>query len=187
MGSALSGCTSAGCRSAGKSPRPSPSTTRSASPPSSSSIPPANTRRRPGRALARTGATGPSRTGIEPLHAALMTRWFTDEAAEGQIPGLPLHGGCDSPVLGHESFAAAAAKRCADLNTTPRLPRIAAPTLVIGTPEDPGAPREVTEKMARLIPNASNSSGSPPPATSRAWSTPSVSTPWLRAFLSKQV
>ena len=41
------------------------------------------------------------------------------------------------------------------LHTTSRLPRIAAPTLVIGSPKDPGAPREVTEKMARLIPNAS--------------------------------
>ena len=40
------------------------------------------------------------------------------------------------------------------LDTTSRLARIAAPALVVGTPEDPGAPREVTEKMARLIPGA---------------------------------
>ena len=40
------------------------------------------------------------------------------------------------------------------LNTGPRPSWIAAPPLVIGTPEDPGALREVTEKMAGLIPNA---------------------------------
>ena len=51
------------------------------------------------------------------------------------------------------SFAAAAAAMCA-LNTTQRLPQIKAPTLIIGTPDDPGAPREVTEMMARMIPNA---------------------------------
>ena len=48
----------------------------------------------------------------------------------------------------------ATAEAMCGLNTAPRLSRIAAPTLVISTPEDPGAPREVEEKMARLIPNA---------------------------------
>ena len=51
------------------------------------------------------------------------------------------------------AFDAASAAMCM-LGTTSRLPEITAPTLVVGTPEDPGAPREVTEKMARLIPNS---------------------------------
>ena len=104
-------------------------------------------------ALWRERARQVLRDGIEPLHAALMTRWFTDEAAEGQLPGYRYMMDAIRRFP-PESFAAAAAAMCG-LNTGPRLPRIAAPTLVIGTPEDPGAPREVTEKMARLIPGAS--------------------------------
>ena len=91
--------------------------------------------------------------GIEPLHAALMARWFTDEAAVEQPPGYRYMADAIRRFP-PPSFAAAVEAMC-HLHTTPRLPRIAAPTLVIGTPEDPGAPREVTEKMARLIPGAS--------------------------------
>ena len=90
--------------------------------------------------------------GIEPLHAALMARWFTAEAAARRPPGYRY---MEEAIrrFAPRSFAAAAEAMCR-LDTTPRLPRITAPTLVIGSPEDPGAPREVTEKMARLIPNA---------------------------------
>ena len=90
--------------------------------------------------------------GIEPLHATLMARWFTDEAVARQPPGYRYMAEAIRRFP-PQSFAAAVEAMC-HLHTTPRLSRIAAPTLVIGTPEDPGAPREVTEKMARLIPNA---------------------------------
>jgi pimeloyl-ACP methyl ester carboxylesterase len=39
------------------------------------------------------------------------------------------------------------------LDTTDRLSTIQVPAMVIATPDDPGAPREVSEKMARLIPD----------------------------------
>ena len=81
-----------------------------------------------------------------------MARWFSDEAATEQPPGYRYMAEAIRRFP-PASFAAAVEAMC-HLHTTPRLPRIAAPTLVIGTPEDPGAPREVTEKMARLIPNA---------------------------------
>ena len=90
--------------------------------------------------------------GIEPLHAALLGRWFSDEAAARQLPGYRYMADAIRR-LAPRSFAAAVEAMCG-LNTTARLPRIAAPTLVIGTPDDPGAPTEVTEKMARLIPGA---------------------------------
>lgn len=122
--------------------------------------------------------------GIEPLHPALMVRWFSDEAAAKQPPGYRYMAEAIRRFP-PASFAAAVEAMC-HLHTTSRLPRIAAPTLVIGTPEDPGAPREVTEKMARLIPNAE-----------LEWLTParhlaSLEHPerfnaLVRSFLSKQV
>ena len=100
--------------------------------------------------------------GIEPLHATLMARWFTDEAVARQPPGYCYMAEAIRRFP-PQSFAAAVEAMC-HLHTTARLPRIAAPTLVIGTPEDPGAPREVTEKMARLIPNAELEWLTPAPA-----------------------
>ena len=135
-------------------------------------------------ALWRARARQVLEEGIEPLHAALMSRWFTDEAMARQPPGYRYMAGAIRQ-LAPRSFAAAVEAMCG-LDTTARLPRIAVPTLVIGTPEAPGAPPEVTEKMARLIPGAE-----------LAWLTParhlaSLEHPerfnaLVRAFLSKQV
>ena len=122
--------------------------------------------------------------GIEPLHAALMARWFTDEAAEEQLPGYRYMADAIRRFR-PESFAAAAEAMCG-LNTTPRLPRIATPTLVIGTPEDPGAPRVVTEKMARLIPGASLEWLTPARHLS-SLEHPERFNALVRAFLSKRV
>jgi len=90
--------------------------------------------------------------GIEAIHAPLMARWFTQEAADRKLPGYLY---MDEAIrnFAPRSFAAAATAMC-ELNTTQRLPQIKVPTLIIGTPDDPGAPREVTEMMARMIPNA---------------------------------
>ncbi|MDA1100830.1 MAG: alpha/beta fold hydrolase [Proteobacteria bacterium] len=100
------------------------------------------------RARARQALDG----GIEAVHGPLMARWFTAEAAEQRTPGYLY---MDKVVrnFAPESFQSASEAMCM-LGTTERLPEIAAPTLIIATPEDPGAPREVSEKMARLIPNA---------------------------------
>jgi len=90
--------------------------------------------------------------GIEAIHAPLLARWFTQEAADRKLPGY-LYMAEAIRNFAPRSFAAAAAAMC-DLNTTQHLPQIKVPTLIIGTPDDPGAPREVTEMMARMIPNA---------------------------------
>ena len=88
--------------------------------------------------------------GIEALREPLLARWFTRAAAERKIPGYRYM----DDVLGRftpESFDAASAAMCM-LDTTARLPSIHVPTLIVATPDDPGAPREVSEKMAALIP-----------------------------------
>lgn len=90
--------------------------------------------------------------GMDAIAGPLMERWFTADAAERRIPGY-LYMEKAIVAFTPAAFDAASAAMCM-LGTTPRLPEITAPTLVIGTPEDPGAPREVTEKMARLIPNS---------------------------------
>ncbi len=105
------------------------------------------------RALWRERADLVLREGIESVHTALMARWFTRAAAVRRDLGYRY---MEEAILRFrpQSFdAAVSAMR--QLDTTDRLPEILAPTLVIGTPNDPGAPREVTEKMARLIPYAS--------------------------------
>lgn len=90
--------------------------------------------------------------GIEAVKGPLMERWFTPEAAAAQTPGY-LYMEKAIASFSPASFDAASAAMCM-LGTTSRLHEITAPTLVIGTPEDPGAPREITEKIARLIPNS---------------------------------
>lgn len=89
--------------------------------------------------------------GMEALREPLMKRWFTDDAARRQIPGYQYM----NDAIGRftpQSFAAASHAMCM-LDTTSRLSDIRVPSMVVATPDDPGAPREVSEKMARLIPD----------------------------------
>ena len=48
------------------------------------------------------------------------------------------------------SFDAASAAMCG-LNTMPRLPEVKVPSIVIATPDDPGAPTETSKKMAEML------------------------------------
>jgi len=89
--------------------------------------------------------------GIAAVHGPLMQRWFTPEAAERRIPGYRYMEQVVAEFA-PESFDAASAAMCM-LDTTERLKNIKVPSMVIATPDDPGAPREVSEKMARLIPD----------------------------------
>ena len=89
--------------------------------------------------------------GITAIQAPLLKRWFTSAAAENQIPGYLYMAEAISRFT-PASFDAASAAMCA-LDTTDRLSTIQVPAMVIATPDDPGAPREVSEKMARLIPD----------------------------------
>jgi len=93
-----------------------------------------------------------TRGGIEAVHEGLMTRWFTDEAKENLIPGYRY---LDEtlPQFTPRCFASVTAAMCG-LNTTSRLKTLSVPVLLIASPEDPGVPKEISEVMARLIPDA---------------------------------
>jgi 3-oxoadipate enol-lactonase len=102
-------------------------------------------------ALWRERADTALREGIQAIHAPLMARWFSGDAARRQIPGYRY---MDEAIarFSPQSFAAASAAMCM-LDTAARLPEIAVPSMVVAAPDDPGAPRAVSEKMARLIPD----------------------------------
>lgn len=102
--------------------------------------------------LWRARAADALQNGLAAVAPALMQRWFTDEAAERRSPGYRFMEEAIR-AFSPKSFHAASEAMCM-LGTTARLPEIQAPTLVIGAPEDPGAPKEITELMAARIPNA---------------------------------
>jgi 3-oxoadipate enol-lactonase len=93
-----------------------------------------------------------SEQGISVVKAALMERWFTDQAAREQAPGYQYIDRAFSRFSAN-SFAAATAAIC-QINTNNDLPRISVPTLLFGSPDDPGVPVEVSELMAERIPDA---------------------------------
>ena len=79
----------------------------------------------------------------------LLARWLTAAAAASRSPGYVYMEemiGRFSPA----SFDAASAAMCG-LDTMPRLPEIEVPSLVIATPDDPGAPTETSKKMAEML------------------------------------
>jgi len=90
--------------------------------------------------------------GIDAVQAALMERWFTDEAIANNHPGY-LYINDVASKFRPESFDAVTAAMC-ELNTTARLRHIQVPTLVVAAPDDPGVPPELSETLARNIPNA---------------------------------
>lgn len=89
------------------------------------------------------------REGMEVVREPLMARWLTNDAAAARGPGYVYM----EQAVGRftaESFAAASAAMCG-LNTTPRLPEIEVPAIVIATPDDPGVPTETSKKMAAAL------------------------------------
>ena len=93
------------------------------------------------------------RDGMAAVHDGLMSRWFTDEAIAGGNAGYRYMADIVHR-FSPESFDAVTAAMC-QLDTTERLAEVAAPTLVVGAPDDPGVPPELSEKLAGDIPNAS--------------------------------
>lgn len=91
--------------------------------------------------------------GIEPIHSALMSRWFTDQALGDDLEGARYIA---DVIRGFDrrSFASITAAMC-DLDTLERLGGIRVPTLVVAAPDDPGVPREISERLAASIPNSS--------------------------------
>ena len=89
------------------------------------------------------------RDGMEAVRAPLMDRWLTDAAASARSPAYVYMEGAIARFT-VESFVAASAAMCG-LHTTPRLPEIQVPTIVIATPDDPGVPTATSELMARTL------------------------------------
>ncbi|NKB60203.1 MAG: alpha/beta fold hydrolase [Alphaproteobacteria bacterium] len=84
--------------------------------------------------------------GIAEVHAPLMARWFTDDAAAKQLPGYVYM----DDMIGRftpESFAAISAAMCG-LNTTERLAELNLPALVVATRNDPGVPTATSQRIA---------------------------------------
>lgn len=90
--------------------------------------------------------------GIGALQSSMMERWFTDEAIANDLPGYRYMNDIVSRFR-PESFDAVTAAMC-ELNTTSRLGGIRVPTLVVAAPDDPGVPPELSETLAREIPDA---------------------------------
>ena len=87
--------------------------------------------------------------GIEAIRAPLMQRWFTADAAARKTAGYRY---MDERISNFPAavFAAASVAMCG-LDTSTQLASIKVPAMVIATPDDPGAPRVVSEKMAREL------------------------------------
>lgn len=90
--------------------------------------------------------------GIEAVHAGLMQRWFTDAAIASDAPGYRYMADAVRRFA-PESFAAVTAAMC-ELDTTDKLSRIQAPTLVVAAPDDPGVPSELSRMLADEIADA---------------------------------
>lgn len=90
--------------------------------------------------------------GIEPIHEDLMRRWFTDQALRDGLEGARYIADVIRR-FDRRSFASVTAAMC-ELDTLQELGSIRIPTLVVAAPDDPGVPREVSERLAADIPNA---------------------------------
>jgi 3-oxoadipate enol-lactonase len=104
------------------------------------------------RVLWRDRADMALRGGIEAVHVVLMDRWFTQDAADRRLPGY---------VYMEETFRRfkpssfeSVIEAMRGLDTLARLPGIKVPTMVVATPDDPGAPTETSRKMAAAIPGS---------------------------------
>ncbi|MEM7190989.1 MAG: alpha/beta hydrolase [Pseudomonadota bacterium] len=106
----------------------------------------------PQQRLWRQRAAEVAESGIAPLKDALLSRWFTDAAAEAGAPG---HEGYLYMAACIDAFAPAtfiaASEALAALDTTSLLGAIDTPTLVVAAPEDPGVPTEMSELLAASI------------------------------------
>ena len=78
-----------------------------------------------------------------------MQRWFTLKAIENQIPGYQ-YLSASFKSFNPEAFKKISEAMCG-LDTNDKLRNISAPTLIIATPDDPGAPTHISKRMADFI------------------------------------
>jgi 3-oxoadipate enol-lactonase len=104
------------------------------------------------RVLWRERADMALKGGIEAVHAILMDRWFTQDAADRQLPGYRYMAKAFRGFDPSSFDSVIEAMR--GLDTTARLSMINVPTMVVATSDDPGVPTETSRKMAAAIPGA---------------------------------
>lgn len=102
------------------------------------------------RAMWRLRAGEVLEGGIAAVDAAMLSRWFTADAIASRAPGYVYMAEIFRRFR-PESFASVA-HALSRVHTTPRLPEIDRPALVVGAEKDPGAPKAMTERMAELLP-----------------------------------
>ncbi len=90
--------------------------------------------------------------GIDSVKPALMQRSFTDQAATERAPGYAFIDQAFS-AFSVNSFAAATAAVC-QISTAEKLHLIKIPTLLFGSPDDPGVPVEVSKLMNDRLPHS---------------------------------
>ena len=87
--------------------------------------------------------------GTSAVHEALMQRWFTLNAIKNKISGYNYLSETFKNFR-PETFKKISEAMCG-LDTDHRLKSISVPTLIIATPDDPGAPTYISKRMADFI------------------------------------
>ena len=87
--------------------------------------------------------------GTKSVHDVLMQRWFTLKAIGNQIPGYQ-YLSASFKSFNPEAFKKISEAMCG-LDTNDKLRNISVPTLIIATPDDPGAPTHISKRMADFI------------------------------------
>ena len=88
-------------------------------------------------------------SGTKSVHDVLMRRWFTLDAIDNKIPGYQ-YLSATFKSFNPEAFKKISEAMCG-LDTNDKLKNISVPTLIIATPNDPGAPTYISKRMAEFI------------------------------------
>lgn len=87
--------------------------------------------------------------GIQSVHKAMMERWFTKNTIKSNAPGYKYMSNAFKS-FSVQSFRVISEAMC-NLNTNEKLKTIEVPTLIVATPNDPGAPTYISKRMAEFI------------------------------------
>ena len=121
--------------------------------------------------------------GVEAVAAGVLGRWFTSGFAAAE-PGLIARMRGILTATPPEGYAGCC-EAIAEMDLTPELPSIAAPTLVVAGEEDPATPPEHGRRIAELIPGAGFETVSPA-AHLAAVERPDLTTAMILRFLSDE-
>ena len=121
--------------------------------------------------------------GVEAVADAVLGRWFTSDFAAAE-PALIARMRRILTATPPEGYAGCC-EAIAEMDLTPELPSITAPTLVVAGEEDPATPPEHGRRIAELIPGARFQTISPA-AHLATVERPDVTTAMILRFLSDE-